>query len=148
MSNGEVITVCEYAEFNHSFLALSGTQEVLLAGAIAIPSCAFIGASVRVHARNISAAAPAGYEVLLRQTNPSRFDPAEFSLLAASDAATPKIGNATNPTTVPGLLNLNTPITQAQNPFVKVLLKAYAPSSGTVQLWIVISVDLICRTSV
>ena len=148
MNGGNVITVCEYAEFNHSFLALNGTQEVLLAGSIQVPAYAFIGASVRVHARNLSAITPAGFEVLIRQSNPSRLDPADFSLPALSDALTPKITNTTNPATVPGLVNLTTPVTQAQNPFVKVLLKSYAPASGPVSLWIIISVDLIVRTSV
>ncbi len=145
MNSGDVITICEYAEFNHSHLALSGTQEVLLAASIHVPMYDFIGASVRVHARNLSAITPAGFEVLIRQSNPSRMDPADFSLLATSDALTPKITSTTNPATVPGLVNLTTPMTLVQNPFVKVLLKSYAPASGPVALWIIISVDLICR---
>lgn len=148
MMNGELITVCEYVEFNHSFLAAGGSaQEVaVLAPAIAVPGGAFIGGSVSVHARTISATAPAGYEVIVRPTHPSRRDPAEFQYLLA-DAVTPKIGATTNPAAVPGLIQLATPITQIQHPYVKVILRATPPASGVVQLWVILSVALIVRAS-
>ncbi|MFO0633860.1 MAG: hypothetical protein U0168_13505 [Nannocystaceae bacterium] len=53
MDGGDIITVCEYAEFNHSYLAIGTTQELILAPSILIAGYAFIGASARVHARNI-----------------------------------------------------------------------------------------------
>jgi hypothetical protein len=118
-----------------------------LAPAIAVPGGAFIGASIAVHARTISATAPSGYEVIVRPTNPSRRDPAEFQYLLA-DAVTPKIGATTNPAVAPGLTQLTTPITSIQHPYVKVILRATPPATGVVQLWIILSVALIVRTSV
>ena len=120
---------------------------MLLAPSILVAGYAFIGASVRVHARNISATTPAGFEILLRQSNPSRRDPSDFSLPSTSDTVLPKITSGA-PATVPGLVNLTTPLTQVQNPYLKVLIKSYAPASGaTFPLWAILSVDLICRYS-
>jgi hypothetical protein len=145
--NAEVITVCEYAEFNHSFLtAGAAALDVVLAPAISVPPAAFIGASVRVHARNISTTTPASYQVIVRPSNPSRRDAAEFQY-SAGDASTPTITSTANPGTVPGLTQLTTPMTLLQHPYVKVLLRATPPATGVVSLWIIISVDLIWRSS-
>lgn len=146
MNDGDVIAVCEYAEFNHSFLSVGGpAYDVVLAPAIVVPQYAFIGASVRVHARNISSASPASYQVVVRGANPSRRDAAKF--VDTTEFTTPTITNSANPTTVPGLTKLSTPVTQLQHPCVEVLLRVVPPGTGTVTLYIIISVDLICRTS-
>lgn len=146
--NADVITICEYAEFNHSFIAAGGPAvDVVLAPAVRVQGAGFLGGSILVHARSISATAPAGYQVIVRPTNPSRRDPADFQYLL-SDASCPVIGATTNPTAVPGMTQLSTPMTQLQHPFVKVLLRATPPATGVVQLWIIITVQLIWRADV
>lgn len=146
--NSDVISICEYAEYNHSFITAGGSAvDVVLTPAVRVPGAGFLGASISVHARTISSVAPAGYQVIVRPTNPSRRDPADLQYLL-SDASCPVIGATTNPTTVPGLTQLTTPMTQLQHPFVKVLLRATPPATGVVQLWVIISVQLIWRADV
>lgn len=143
----DVITVCEYAEFNHSFLAAAAPAlDVVLAPAIAVPSAATIGCSINVHARNISGTTPAGYEIVLRGASPSRRDAAEFQYIGA-DVLSNKITASAFPSAVPGLGQLTAPMTGLQHPYVKVMLRATPPATGPVSLWIIISVVLVCRSS-
>lgn len=130
---------------NHSFLAAAASPfDEILAPAIPVPTANFIGCSVRVHARTISALAPASYQVIVRGSNPSRRDGAEFQFLAA-DASTPATTSSSNPNAVPGLVQLTTPITLNQHPCIKLILRATPPPSGVVQLQIILSVDVIWR---
>ena len=146
MSDGTVISICEYTHFNHSYLVSgSGPIEQVLAGSVPVPAYGFIGASVRVHMRQISSTTPASYQIVVRPTNPSRFDPAEFQSVGI-DASTPTITSVANPAAVPGLTALSSPITGIQHPYVKVILRATPPASGTTLLSIILSVDLVCRT--
>lgn len=144
--DGGVISVCSYSEFNHSFLAAGAAAfDEVLAPAIAVPVASFIGCSVRVHARTISAAAPASYQVIIRGSNPSRKDGAEFQFLGA-DASTPTITSSSNPAVVPGLTQLSTPMSGNQHPYIKMILRATPPPSGVVQLQIILSVDVVWRS--
>lgn len=146
MDGGDVISICEYAEFNHSFLAAgSASYDVVLAPAVAVPNCAFIGASVRVHARNLASGCT--YQIVVQGANPSRRDAAEFVYKTADLGSTPATTGSANPSVTPGLIQLSAPITQCQHPYVKVVLRATPAPSGGVTLYVIISVDLVCRSS-
>jgi len=142
MQQGIVIPVIEYAAYNHSFLSTGAIEEIVLADRIPVAPMTQIGLSLRIHKRNIVAGA--SYQIIVRGINPSDRDGADF-VWATDLGSTAATTGTTNPTTVPGVMQLTTIITNVQQPMIRVVLKATGPSSAG-NFYIVISGDLVMRT--
>lgn len=141
--SGIVVPICQYAVYNHSFLAPGASEEVILADRVPAAPFAKIGGSLRVHRRNISSGGL--YQIIIRGINPSKDDGVDF-VWATDLGSTLATTGTSNPTTVPGLMQLSTIISDLQHPMVRVVLKATGPTA-TGSLYIVVSFDLIMRMS-
>ncbi len=141
---GIVVPVLRQTAFNHSFLASSATEEIIVADRVPIAPFTTIGLSARIHKRSIGTGA--SYQFIIRGINPSDEDGADF-VFATDLASTTATTGSASPVTVPGLIALSSGmITDSQHPMVRVVLKATGPSGAAVNLAIVASADLVMRT--
>lgn len=142
MNQGIVVPVLHQSAYNHSFLSSGNTEEIVVADRIPVAPFTTIGLSCRVHKRNLGTGA--SYQLIVRGINPSDEDGADF-VYATDLGSTPATTGSTNPTTVPGLIQLSTAITNPQHPMIRVVLKATGGSTA-VNTYIVISADLVMKT--
>lgn len=142
--SGIVVPVLRYSSFNHSFLASSAFEEVIVADRIPIAPYTRIGLSARIHKRNIGTAAT--YQFIIRGINPSAEDGADFVYLVADLGSTTATTGTANPASVPGLIQLTTIISDPQHPMLRVIVKATGPGGAAVNLYMVASADLVMKT--
>lgn len=141
--SGIVLPILRYTPYNHSFLASSATEEIVIVDRVPIAPYTRIGLSVRVHDRNIGTGAT--YQLIVRGINPSTEDGADF-VFATDPGSTPATTGSANPTTSPGLIQLSTIISDPQHPMARVVLKATGPSGAADNLYIILSADLVMKT--
>lgn len=138
--NGVVVPILHYTVYNHSFLTGGATAEVIVADRIPVAPYTRIGASIRVHARDI--ASGASYQVIVKGINPSDDDGGDF-VHATDLGSTPQITTSA-PTSIPGLIQLSSVVEDPQQPMVRVVVKATGPSS-TGNVYAVLSGDLVMK---
>ncbi len=109
-----LITLFPKTIFDFTFLAVAGTQSIVLHRALPIVSWYFLWLGVRVHNLDITSPS-ANFAIELYQTLPSEEDPKEFTRTAADMTMSIASGAAALPTPVLGN-NLG--------PYLKVVLKA------------------------
>ena len=134
-----LIQVLEYQEYNMSFVGSGNSEEIVLLNNVPISPYTVIGVSMRVHARDIGGGG--SFKLILRGINPSPADGRDF--VYDPDLGTVTL-DASTPMNVPGVLQLASPITNPQQPFLRVVLEANGPTSGN--LYCVISADLTTKT--
>lgn len=133
-----LVTLFPKTVFDFSFLAVGGTQSIVVARALPIPAWYYLWLGVRVHNLDITTTGSnsPGFAVEVYQTLPSDEDPKEFTR-SATDMT------ALIPTGSPALI---TPVT-ANNlgPYLKVVVKATMGNSTKANLYAELSAALMGR---
>jgi hypothetical protein len=126
--------------FNHSYLAASATEDVIVADCLPVSGARSVNVSVRIHELSLSSGA--SFQFLVYGVNPSPTDGTVFS-------TTNTIGSTpTITTTNPNLVSLTTVISDPIYPFVRIVLRAQGPSGGANTTYGEFSADLVTREAV
>jgi hypothetical protein len=139
MHSGIVVPVMRYQTFNWTSLGVV-TEDIIVADNVPIAPFAKIGLSVRVH--KLRFVAGTTMQLILRGTNPSNDDGADF-VFGTDLGNTPTL---TSTTTAPTLLQLSTIVSDVQHPMLRLILRTIGNATAGVNVAI-LSGDLVMRTS-
>lgn len=137
--SGIVVPILTYTEYNYNW-ASGTTEELVLADNIPVAPFTKIGLSARLHRRTI--ASGGSFQFIVRGTNPSPRDGQDF-VFATDLGSTPTIIGTTS---IPGLLQLSTLITDPQHPMIRVILRIIGPTNPG-SCFAVLSADLTMKTA-
>lgn len=141
MEQGVVVPVMIYTVLNFGFLSSGASEELIVADRVPVAPYTRISASIRIHKRNL--ATGASFQVIIRGTNPSDRDGADF--VDPTDLGSTALITPTAPATVPSLVRLSSIIVDPPHPYVRVVVKAVGPS-GSGSVYSILSGDLVMKT--